>query len=735
MCARVAISSLLPTGSVLAESVSALCDYVAHKSIEIDNQHVLSLLGDLRQDQDHISKVFDLLLNQLSPLLNQLMETRLTEGLELDQISDLMKRQCITSLSTQERVAEVQSELLKLQPTLSFIRQRSDQILKTQEESSAEIKSAIDHVRTLLDTMLSYSAPLNSSELNATQRKHFHQLHAQFQAQFLAQDHEGMERTLESLRKLAPYHPMTNICEAALSSIKQDFGHVQEVMSGLPDELVITGKLKEVKETFDRLSPLAPPDDYSFEGDDGDICLGHQGWRQVNEEEATSWSLENLSRGWLLHTRAGTRRAKQWTVMSLDGEPGALHVIQGQLTRRGDYFRRFKDELKSLKAVNHPAVLRVLDWGRTPARDPYIVTEPLKDESLEERLARGRLSPNEMKQLGASLFESLDACHQQGVLHMNIHPCTIQFRKDNTPVLTGYGVSCQELELDDEGRRQDAFASPEQQRGEPLSTATDIYSLGSVLIESVGGMNAIPNAWRPMLTECVNPVASSRPSASEGNNALASFTSKYYVTLPGRSSRGPYEVDHIVNLIRQGYDEMTLQRVGSLYRLPWREIEEVAIRVLQAQQEVNVPADMSDQAIDVPSSASADQMGHEGGARVPNQPVHNKTSSDDSAPVIAIGRHQIKFAYQDGYQRSDYITVTDAMELAKQYASSPKDQKFLSALQEESNSNGDLAVSKSSADRFLKLLKGYLNKSGDPQSDQLSLMRAGGKGPFHLVMN
>ena len=84
---------------------------MAHKSIEIDNQQVLTLLGDLRHDQDHISKVFDLLLNQLSPLLNQLMETRLTEGLELDQISNLMKRQCITSLSTQERVVEVQSEL------------------------------------------------------------------------------------------------------------------------------------------------------------------------------------------------------------------------------------------------------------------------------------------------------------------------------------------------------------------------------------------------------------------------------------------------------------------------------------------------------------------------------------------------------------------------------------------------------------------------------------------------
>jgi hypothetical protein len=111
------------------------------------------------------------------------------------------------------------------------------------------------------------------------------------------------------------------------------------------------------------------------------------------------------------------------------------------------------------------------------------------------------------------------------------------------------------------------------------------------------------------------------------------------------------------------------------------------------------------------------------------------SQSVDGDPVVAVGQHLIKFSYQDGYQRSKYITVTDAVELAKQYSSSPKDHKFLSALREESNSNGDLAVSKSSADRFLKLLKGHLKKNNDPQSDRLSLMRAGGKGPFHLVMN
>lgn len=709
MCARVAVTSLLPAGSVLAEGVSAVCEYVSDKSIELDNAQILSRLGELKDDQEHVAHVFQLLLNKMGPLLSQLLETQRTDGLEIDQVRELMRRQCLTSLSTQREIEEVQRELLKLQPTLSFIRRRSSEILRVQEESSAEIKREIKQLGTLLDTMLSYSAPLSAQELTQAQRREFYQLHSAFQAGFLAQDLSAMKIALFKLVDLAPYHPMTNICEAAYAGLQRDFSTAREVIDGLPDELTSTTPMRAVQEAFGRLSPDGDDEDIAFEGDEGEVCLGKQGWSQVTKSDELTWSLENLARGWLLRSKPGAPRATQWRVMSLEGEPGAMHVIQGQLTRRGDYYRRFKDEVRSLKSVEHPSVLRVLDWGRTPARDPYLITEPLKNETLEGRLAQGRLSPNEMKQLGSALFASLEACHDQGLLHRNIHPCTIQFREDNTPVFIGFGVACQELEVDGEGRRSDPFASPEQRRGEPAEASTDIYSLGAVLIESVGGINAVPQAWRNLLSSFVNPVASSRPSASEANDRLPDLTLKYYATLPGQPSRGPYEVKQLVEMILRGDEELTIQRVGSLDRKPWAEVEEVAIRVERAKRGEPLDGPRGAEPSDAEPQLTFERL----------SPIH-------------IGRHQIRIYEEEGQRRSDNIRSLDAAELAKRYESSQEDHTFLSELRKEDNGSGELAVSKVSADRFLRLLRAHLEKIGDPRSDQLSLMRAGGKGPFYL---
>ena len=757
ICARVAVASLLPAGAVLAESIGGLCEYVSDRRLELNHQTILEVLGELRSDQESVSRVLDVLLKQLNPLMEQLMETRHTEGLDHDQLIKLMKRQCITSLSTQEEVAEVQAQLLKMQPELSFIKEKSAQLLKTQESASTEIKAAIEQVRTLVDTMYSYSVPLDPKELSTQQRKSFYLLHARFQDLFLAQNIIKMEEVIEEMKAIAPYNPMTSVCEAALASVKSDFEHAQEVMSGLPDELT-EGALKPVREAMDVLSPRSRDEGDTFVNEEGELCFGGQGWRQVPELNEAAFSLENLAQGWLLQTRP-SRKATQWTVMSVDGEPGALHVIKGQLTRRGDYYKRLKDELSSLKAVDHPAVLQVLDWGRTPNKDPYMVTEPLQTETLEDRMSRGRLSPNEMKSIGNSLFESLQACHKRGVIHFNIHPCNIQFRADNTPVLTGFGVSCQELDLDGEGNRSDPYASPEQLSGERLTPATDIYSLGNILIDSVGGIGSVPKAWQPSMNQLIDPLPSARPSATDAINTLKSFTAKYYVQRPQKSSRGPFEVSKIVEIILDEGEELSVQRAGSLNKEDWRQVEEIATRVEEAKrkrahhskdsvteakeeplQDVFNPQKMRESiqvssqpervlkeyekvAAEGPSSFSRDE---------PEGHVENRIEGVD---VLMIGEHKIDLHLEDGDLRTSYIRGADAEALLSSGgALSSEESDFLNSLKSQSNVKGELTVSKDNAERFLSLTRAYLAAQSDPRSETLSMMRAGGRGPFQLVI-
>ncbi len=752
MCARIAVASLLPAGAVLAEGIGGLCEYVSDRRLEASNQEILEILGDLKDDQENVSRVMEVLLKQLNPLMEQLMETRQIEGLDPKQLSDLMKRQCITSLSTQEKVAAVQADLLKMQPELSFIKEKSAQLLTAQENASTEIKLAIEQVRTLVDTMYSYSVPLDPKELSTNQRKDYYLLHARFQDQFLSQEITEMEETIEAMKNLAPYNPMTSVCEAALASIMSDFSHAQEVMNGLPDELT-EGDLKSVKDAMNILSPHgASADELTYTNDQGEVCLGEQGWHQVPEIDEAAFSLENLTRGWLLHTRP-SRKATQWTVMSVDGKPGALHVIKGKLARRGDYYKRLKDELSSLKAINHPAVLQVLDWGRTPTKDPYMITEPLQHETLEDRMARGRLSPNEMKQLGNSLFESLNACHTQGIVHYNIHPCNIQFREDNTPVLTGFGVSCQELELDGDGKRSDPYASPEQLNGERLTPATDIYSLGSILIDSVGGINAIPKTWRPSLNKVINPAASARLSASEVIDALHTFTAKYYVQRPQQGAKGPFEVDHIVEMILDGGEGISTQRVGSLSKVPWREVDEIAERVKRRRDEKSKEREPAPREPEPPQDVFNAQKMTES-LKAASQPErvlkeYEKVAGDskssfsrdepsnriESVDVLMIGEHKIDLNLEDGDLRTGYMRTLDVKALSDQdSALSDEDQSFLERLQTQGNVKGEITVSKDDAEHFLALTKTYLASQSDPRSETLSMMRAGGKGPLQLVI-
>ena len=753
ICARVAVSTLLPAGAVLAESIGGLCDYVSDRRLELSHQKTIELLGALKDDQDQVSRVMGILLKQLNPLMEQLMETQHIEGLDHDQLITLMKRQCITSLSTQEKVAEVQSQLLKIQPELSFIKEKSAQLLKTQESASEEMRAAIEQVRTLVDTMYSYSVPLDPKELSTQQRKAFYLLHARFQDQFLVQDVKAMEEIIEEMKTIAPYNPMTSICEAALASVKSDFEYAQEVMNGLPDELT-EGALKSVKEAIDVLSPKSSAEGDTFVNEAGEVCFGGQGWRQVPEIDEAAFSLENLAQGWLLHTRP-SRKATQWTVMSVNGEPGALHVIKGQLTRRGDYYKRLKDELSSLKAVDHPAVLQVLDWGRTPTKDPYMVTEPLQSETLEDRMARGRLSPNEMKALGNALFESLHACHKQGILHLNIHPCNIQFRADNTPVLTGFGVSCQELELDIEGNRSDPYASPEQLNGEQLTPATDIYSLGSILIDSVGGLGSVPKAWRPSMSQFVDPLPSSRPSASEVINTLQTFTAKYYVQRPQRASQGPFEVSKIVELILDEGEDLMVQRAGSLMKEDWRLVSEISLRVEEAKEERERQAALLEaRRAEEPLQDVFNPQKMKDSIKTKSQPErvlkeYEKVAAEgksgfrrddsekriESVDVLMIGEHKIDLHLEDGDLRTSYIRGTDAEALLEcDQALNSDDSTFLTSLKAQANVNGELTVSKEDAQRFLKLTRTYLASQSDPRSETLSMMRAGGKGPFQLVI-
>jgi eukaryotic-like serine/threonine-protein kinase len=154
---------------------------------------------------------------------------------------------------------------------------------------------------------------------------------------------------------------------------------------------------------------------------------------------------------------------------------------------------RFLRERQILATLQHPNIAALLDGGTTEDGLPYIVMEFIEGEPLTAYCRRKELSIPERLELFVSLCSAVQHAHQALVIHRDIKPSNVLVTPDGVPKLLDFGIA--KLMAGDfiPGDRRDTrtefrrltpqYASPEQIRGETLTTATDIYSLGVLLYE------------------------------------------------------------------------------------------------------------------------------------------------------------------------------------------------------------------------------------------------------------
>ncbi len=160
--------------------------------------------------------------------------------------------------------------------------------------------------------------------------------------------------------------------------------------------------------------------------------------------------------------------------------------------------RRFTSEATMLAGLSHPGLVMVLDAGFT-AEQPYLVLELVEGPTLGQACASGPLDPDRVAEIGAQLAEALASAHAQGVVHRDVKPGNVLLGTDGRVKLADFGIA---RLLDDTVRHTKtghaigtpAFLSPEQVRGDEITTAVDIYSLGLVLLEALTGERAYPGS-------------------------------------------------------------------------------------------------------------------------------------------------------------------------------------------------------------------------------------------------
>jgi eukaryotic-like serine/threonine-protein kinase len=172
-----------------------------------------------------------------------------------------------------------------------------------------------------------------------------------------------------------------------------------------------------------------------------------------------------------------------------------------KLVRRGmdteSILRRFRHERQILASLDHPNIARFLDGGTTEDGLPWLALEYVEGMPIDEYCDRHQLSTVERLQIFRTVCSAVQHAHQNLVVHRDLKPSNILITADGTPKLLDFGIakilnpelSSYTIDPTVAGMQlmTPGYASPEQVRGETITTATDVYSLGVVLYELLTG--------------------------------------------------------------------------------------------------------------------------------------------------------------------------------------------------------------------------------------------------------
>ncbi len=167
----------------------------------------------------------------------------------------------------------------------------------------------------------------------------------------------------------------------------------------------------------------------------------------------------------------------------------AIKVIRGF---PGDQeLQSLRRERQILAELSHPNIARLLDGGSTEDGQPYLVMEYIDGLDILQWCREHNADRRQRIDLMLKICSAVHFAHQHLIVHRDIKPGNVLITTDGEPILLDFGIAKLVSEPDQELTRSACFytpgyASPEQLRGERVTTAADIYSLGRLLLAALG---------------------------------------------------------------------------------------------------------------------------------------------------------------------------------------------------------------------------------------------------------
>ncbi len=288
-------------------------------------------------------------------------------------------------------------------------------------------------------------------------------------------------------------------------------------------------------------------------------------------EQGAPWALAaepgsrqgQLLGAWCLVSAIGSGgMGEVWLAKRSDGSYDGHAAVK--LLKRGmdstSVLRRFEAERQSLARLDHPHIARLLDAGLSRDGLPYFVMEHVQGQAIDA--ATQGMALHAKLAVFLQLADAVSYAHRNLLVHRDLKPGNVLLSTQGQVKLLDFGIAKALDTADSEQTRQGerpftpSFASPEQVRGEPLSTATDVYSLGVLLY-------AVLTGQRPYARQTTDAHAVAQAVLNEAPTKPSELSAREAGVLNWEQTRKKIKGD-LDNILLKSLEKNALDRYASV---------------------------------------------------------------------------------------------------------------------------------------------------------------------------